>query len=995
MDGVIEKNEGEEEEDPVDIVEKARWVPDEARSRCMQCDQSFSLFRGKHHCRFCGDIFCGDCSSRKMSSPRKDAKRRFRVCDKCYVSAGVATGRTSPRKDGRGSSRRNRPSDIASTNKSTSSPPTTPTGTAFDTNGVNRSDTANGVRSAKRRFDVKRHFSDLEAWCNDLSRWSFASDSKGLRRYSALTNELGFAGARGEIIVDAPSKVVFSFLRNLDRRKEYDELFEGYTDFERIDANTFVTQIKTTGKWPATGRDFCVLRHYREISSGKYATFQTSVVHDRCPPGVVKKYVRGEVRSFAVVDSIDQGRRAHVTVAMAVNLNGNLPTWLIRYVITQQLDALSAQKKWIESQDLSSSPLTPIVMEGASKDAATKTDETKKQPATSFRVLSVVVVNWWDGKRREVTVSSPSSSDNVRVALGAVDPAASVEIAITRASGVVMRGKVTASSLLLTQHTETRVPLFVTTKGSRCGPSKRAVALVVTAKSRQLEKPSHAVVIERHWKSVAFPAILALIALVMAVKRWKHLLSFRVVAALLGTVGATGLVAKRVLACGAQQSRRDKCVVLDIECLKIVDEVRATSAPSKTTTTRGTPNKTTATTRSPSSSDAKQHDRSSDGKTATLESPNPLSKLPPRVADVVNRAVRTIASMAGAKGSKAYCKWAPFGSNGHVKYFMAESFDKKGVAIKGILPFVPVSPAAIVTILGLPEEDPRKQRLSPDADESNVVRRHDNHTVIKYQRNKAIWPTAAREMVMVVHIRKMQDGNVVVAAKSIRSDAAPPVDSKYVRMHIESAGWFLEPVEDKTGGRGTRATYVNHFDPMGGIPTWVVKKGSSKNLSQVATLRDVINERLGEYVKIPPLQNETFEICSELAPAKKEEEHVVALAEAETAAPTTKESALDAKETKDESPAVAAPRPTFSEAAEMVKSFSGVGTDDLLKLYGLFKCATKGPCTGSRPGMFDVKGRAKYDAWKSISDAGKDSDQYREAYISLVLRLKEDATAPS
>ena len=37
--------------------------------------------------------------------------------------------------------------------------------------------------------------------------------------------------------------------------------------------------------------------------------------------------------------------------------------------------------------------------------------------------------------------------------------------------------------------------------------------------------------------------------------------------------------------------------------------------------------------------------------------------------------------------------------------------------------------------------------------------------------------------------------------------------------------------------------------------------------------------------------------------------------------------------------------------------------DDLLELYALFKQATAGDVTGSRPGMMDFKGRAKFDAW--------------------------------
>lgn len=57
-----------------------------------------------------------------------------------------------------------------------------------------------------------------------------------------------------------------------------------------------------------------------------------------------------------------------------------------------------------------------------------------------------------------------------------------------------------------------------------------------------------------------------------------------------------------------------------------------------------------------------------------------------------------------------------------------------------------------------------------------------------------------------------------------------------------------------------------------------------------------------------------------------------------------------------------------------------------LKLYALYKQATAGDCTGSRPGMMDFVGRAKYDAWKELS--GLSLDDAKEKYIGFVEELK-------
>ncbi len=60
--------------------------------------------------------------------------------------------------------------------------------------------------------------------------------------------------------------------------------------------------------------------------------------------------------------------------------------------------------------------------------------------------------------------------------------------------------------------------------------------------------------------------------------------------------------------------------------------------------------------------------------------------------------------------------------------------------------------------------------------------------------------------------------------------------------------------------------------------------------------------------------------------------------------------------------------------------------EDLLALYSLFKQATVGDATGKRPGVFDLKGRAKFDAWAARK--GTSADDAMTSYIALVTRLR-------
>jgi diazepam-binding inhibitor (GABA receptor modulating acyl-CoA-binding protein) len=59
--------------------------------------------------------------------------------------------------------------------------------------------------------------------------------------------------------------------------------------------------------------------------------------------------------------------------------------------------------------------------------------------------------------------------------------------------------------------------------------------------------------------------------------------------------------------------------------------------------------------------------------------------------------------------------------------------------------------------------------------------------------------------------------------------------------------------------------------------------------------------------------------------------------------------------------------------------------EELLKLYALFKQATEGDNEGERPGGFDFKGAAKYDAWEN--EKGKPGDTAKQEYIKLVNEL--------
>ncbi|PAV72829.1 hypothetical protein WR25_19000 [Diploscapter pachys] len=76
----------------------------------------------------------------------------------------------------------------------------------------------------------------------------------------------------------------------------------------------------------------------------------------------------------------------------------------------------------------------------------------------------------------------------------------------------------------------------------------------------------------------------------------------------------------------------------------------------------------------------------------------------------------------------------------------------------------------------------------------------------------------------------------------------------------------------------------------------------------------------------------------------------------------------------------------FDDAATKVKSLKSSPTnDELLQLYALYKQGTAGDNTTAAPGMFDLKGKAKWNAWNEKK--GKSQDEAKKEYVELAENL--------
>ena len=77
----------------------------------------------------------------------------------------------------------------------------------------------------------------------------------------------------------------------------------------------------------------------------------------------------------------------------------------------------------------------------------------------------------------------------------------------------------------------------------------------------------------------------------------------------------------------------------------------------------------------------------------------------------------------------------------------------------------------------------------------------------------------------------------------------------------------------------------------------------------------------------------------------------------------------------------------FATAQNDVQSLSErPDNDTLLELYSFYKQATEGDVSGDKPGAFDFKARAKYEAWEARK--GMKREVAMKAYVRLVEHLK-------
>ncbi|XP_028409728.1 uncharacterized protein LOC114532426 [Dendronephthya gigantea] len=226
-----------------------------------------------------------------------------------------------------------------------------------------------------------------EATENEIG-WNHVGNVKGvdiLKRPASADFSI-WDCSKGTIEINVPLNYLLSYLDDMTRTSDYDDMFDTGQVVETLGDLTKVVYMEYKGIWPVSGRDFCSVSAIRVLEDNTVVFFAKHAKHPSCPP--CKKYVRGKILTGGYVMKVlsDNPPRILSTYITHVDLQGSVPSRIVNKITANQPASIGIVKKVVEemyNEERANPDRPPSKFQIAALDFALKLERAREVVAAS------------------------------------------------------------------------------------------------------------------------------------------------------------------------------------------------------------------------------------------------------------------------------------------------------------------------------------------------------------------------------------------------------------------------------------------------------------------------------------------------------------------------------------------------------------------------------------------------------------------------------------